>query len=133
MPISYTVDPLRQRVDAQVEGEVSAEDAMRAFEAILREPDLRSGFVILSDHRRLGRNFSTDDIHRLTEWMEQHESSLHPTRWAAVVSRPTSFGLMRMLGARAKLTAGVEVGVFIATEEAEAWLASPLPAPGTHP
>jgi hypothetical protein len=38
-----------------------------------------------------------------------------------------------MLGARAKLIAGIDVGVFLDLGEAEAWLSAPKPAPGTHP
>lgn len=133
MPISYIIDPLRQRVDVVLDGEVSIRDAIAAFDTLVRAPELRPGFDVLSDHRRLGRPFSTEEVHRLTDWMEEHASILHPTRWAAVVSRPTSFGLMRMLAARAKLTAGIDVGVFLDLHSADAWLSAPHPAPGTLP
>jgi len=133
MPITYTIDPLRQRVDAMLEGEVSVEDAIAVFTEVLAAPRLRRGFIILSNHRRLARPFSTEEIHRITDWMEEQGPALRPIRWAAVVSRPTSFGLMRMLGARAKLIAGIDVGVFLDLGEAEAWLSAPKPAPGTHP
>jgi hypothetical protein len=133
MPIHYTIDPLRQRVDVVLDGTVSIQEAIDAFETLVHSPELRPGFVILSDHRRLDRPFSPEEVHRLTDWMESHASTLHPTRWAAVVSRPTSFGLMRMLSARAKLTAGIEVDVFLDLHTADAWLSAPHPAPGTHP
>jgi hypothetical protein len=133
MPINYTIDPLRQRVDAVLVGAVSIQEAIDVFGTLVRAPELRPGFVILSDHRRLDRPFSPEEVHRLTEWMESHASVLHPTRWAAVVARPTSFGLMRMLSARAKLTAGIDVDVFLDLHAAEAWLSAPHPAPGIHP
>jgi hypothetical protein len=133
MPITYTIDPLRQRVDAVAAGKVSIQEAIGMFDALVHAPDLRPGFVILSDHRRLDRPFSPEEVHRLTDWMEEHASALYPTRWAAVVSRPTSFGLMRMLSARAKLTAGIDVEVFLDFHAADEWLAAPHPAPGTFP
>lgn len=133
MPITYTIDPLRQRVDAVLDGEVSIQEAIDVFGALVHAPELRPGFVILSDHRRLDRPFSPEEVHRLTDWMESHASVLHPTRWAAVVARPTSFGLMRMLSARAKLTAGIDVEVFLDLHAADTWLSTPHPAPGTHP
>jgi hypothetical protein len=133
MPISYIIDPLRRRVDVVLDGEVTIEDAIGVFDTIVRAPDFQPGFAILSDHRRLGRPFSTEEVHRLTDWMEEHASVLRPTRWAAVVSRPTSFGLMRMLAARAKLTAGIDVGVFLDLHSADAWLSAPYPAPGSSP
>jgi hypothetical protein len=133
MPIHYTIDPLRQRVDVVLDGEVTIQDAIEVFDVLVRAPDLQPGFVILSDHRRLGRPFSTEEVHRLTDWMEDHATVLHPTRWAAVVSRPTSFGLMRMLAARAKLTAGIDVGVFLDLHAADVWLSAPHPTPGSSP
>ena len=44
-----------------------------------------------------------------------------------IVSRPTAYGLMRVLGARAKLAVGLEVGVFTSLAAGEEWLATPEP------
>ncbi len=132
MPIRLKIDASRQRVDAVVEGDVTAADAIAAFEALVRAPGLEGGFRLLSDHRKLTRGFSQTEVNRLTEWMEGHIPALGPTRWAAVVSRPTAYGLMRVLGARAKLAVGLEVGVFTSLAAGEEWLATPQPGPGTR-
>jgi len=129
MPIRCIVDLPRQRVNALVEGDVTVEDAIQAFDRVLRSPGLHPGFVILSDHRAVGRSFSIEDIHRVIEWMEDHVIELRPTRWAAVVFRPSTFGVMRMLGARAKLVVGIEVGVFTNLDAGEEWLTLPHPEP----
>jgi hypothetical protein len=38
-----------------------------------------------------------------------------------------------MLAARAKLTAGIDVGVFLDLHAADTWLSAPHPTPGSSP
>lgn len=125
MPINVSVDARRQLVEVTVIGDVDAGQAIDAVEAVVAAAELRPGFRILSDHRRIGATLSPEQVHRFAAVLEQHRALLAGVRWAAVVARATSYGVMRALAARTELVADMQTRVFTGMEEARAWLEVP--------
>lgn len=123
MPIDYEIDPQRKRVHVSVHGSVSVGEVQELVRAIARDSRLRGGFGILSDHRRLDRTLSTEALHQVAEVLEEQLDAFRTARWAAVVARPSSYGNMRMLAARASmLGAEMQIRVFTDLDHAVGWL-----------
>ena len=114
---------------ASVSGSVS--DVQELIRAIAADPRLHGSFTILSDHRRLERTLSTRALHQVASVLEEHLVAFRNARWAAVVSRPSSYGNMRMLAARASMLGmEMQIHVFTDPDAAVAWLdAGEIPAP----
>ena len=84
------------------------------------------GFGILSDHTEVGEPITTPQVMQLIEHFKTLSDVIAGARWAAVTSKPASYGMLRMISTLAE-SVPMEVEVFPTFEKAEAWLLAPKP------
>jgi hypothetical protein len=125
MPITYVIDPERGRLDMAVEGEFTSEEMCSVMRAIIASSSLPDGFTALSDHTGVRRAISASQLIALVAIMEQSPERFASARWAIVSTRPASYGMMRVLAARAHLALGMRVGIFFDARRAAEWLDEP--------
>jgi hypothetical protein len=130
MPITYSVDVERARVHAVVEGEFTLENIVAVLQDVVTHGSLRDGFTVLSDPTRVQRPLSSTQLLGLVGLLERYEERFRTVRWAIVSTRPASYGMMRVLAARAELALGMEVRIFFDARSASKWLDF---APGRPP
>ena len=123
MPITFTIDAAAQRVFARVEGTFDITDIRRVLLNVAGSEELRDGFTVLSDHTTVERAISPDQLFGLVRTLETRAERFRGVRWAVVVNRPSSYGMMRMMAAQADMAVGMQVGVFMDQDAAAAWLA----------
>ena len=124
MPIDYTIDPGRGRLYLTIAGEFTTEEIVSVTRAFIESPELPEGFSALSDHTRVTRPLSSSQLLALVSLMEQHAQRFAGVRWAIVSTRPSSYGMMRVLAARAQLALGMRVRIFFDMQRATHWLDS---------
>jgi hypothetical protein len=121
MAISLSVDHDRRRVLFRVAGVLDTEEMLGALrEAFAAVPD-HTAYDVLSDHTALSTAATPEQIGAILGELDSPANPFRGGRTAIVVSRPASFGMMRMLGTRAA-PLGMNVQVFWARDEAERWL-----------
>jgi hypothetical protein len=130
MPIRHWVEADRRRLRAVVSGDITMEEIVGAITASVEDPDFELGFDILSDHTEVGEPISTEQVKQTTAHLQQLSQQLAGARWAIVTSKPSSYGMMRMLSVFAERVP-MSVEVFRSLEAAEAWLASSSEASGS--
>ena len=119
MPISYRIDRPVRLIRSTVEGDFTAAEMLACVSEAVHEAGER-GYQIVSDHRLIGEPATRDQVELLVEHLTDLRRFVRDARWAVVVSKPASFGMMRMfavLAERVPLT----VRVFTDAEEAEQW------------
>lgn len=82
-----------------------------------------SGYHVLSDHREIGEPATRDQVETLVEHIADLRQYFACARWAVIVSKPASFGMMRMLSVMAERVP-MEVRVFADADRAEWWARS---------
>jgi hypothetical protein len=119
MPISYRLDRPARLIRSTVEGDFTAAEMLSCVGTAVHEAG-EPGFNIVSDHRLIGEPATRDQVELLVEHLTDLRRYVRDCRWAVIVSKPASFGMMRMfavLAERVPLT----VRVFTDAAEAEAW------------
>lgn len=122
MPITWEIDYERARVFALVAGAVDLADMRATLVACMTDPRLAAEFSVLSDHRRIERPMTPQQLDGLLFEMERVPERARGIRWAIVTGQSASYAMMRLLSATAELRVGMRVGVFLDMEEAERWL-----------
>jgi hypothetical protein len=122
MPISYSVDVARGRLHMTIEGEFTSAEISSTIREIVRHPDLPDDFTALSDHTRVTRPINQAQLVGLVSIMEEFPGRFAKVRWAIVSTRPASYGMMRVLAARADLALGMQVRIFFDVQRATKWL-----------
>jgi len=122
MAITYSIDAALGRLHMIVGAEFTTEEVISAMRGIIDNPALPDGFTAISDHTRVQRPVSSSQVVELVALMEQHGHRFAGVRWAIVSTRPASYGMMRVLAARAQLALGMSVAVFFDVPRAEEWL-----------
>ena len=125
MPIRYSVDADRGRLHVVVDGEFTTEEMISTVRAFIAEPALPHGFTALSDHTRVQRPLTSSQLLALVAVMEEHRERFAGVRWAMVSTRPASYGMMRVLAARAQLFLDMRVRIFFDSRRAAEWLDRP--------
>ena len=123
MPIHSKIDAERRLIVATVFDEISDTDIIEALNASISDPDFERGFNVLSDHTRIARVITTEQVNLMVDHMESLSDHLAGARWAIVTNSPASYGMMRMLSVFAKRVP-LELQVFRDADEANKWLAS---------
>ena len=119
MPISYRIDRPARLIRSTVEGTFTAAEMLSCVSTAVNEAH-EPGFNIISDHRLIGEPATRDQVELLVDHLTDLRRYVRESRWAVIVAKPASFGMMRMfsvLAERVPLT----VRVFMDAEEAEAW------------
>jgi hypothetical protein len=104
---------------------VDSDAVLQVIETVRAHPDLDPGFHLLTDHRAVTTPISAEDARRIAAELRgrtQRLESMGGWCWAAVATKPASYGMVRMLSALVEDTP-IELEVFTEMEEAEAWLA----------
>ncbi len=123
MPVDFKIDTGPRLIVATVFGEISDTDIVEALNASVSDPDFEPGFNVLSDHTRITRPITTEQVKLMVDHMESLSNHLAGARWAIVTKSPASYGMMRMLSVFAKRVP-LELQVFRDADEANKWLAS---------
>lgn len=124
MPITHEIDYTRARVHVEVVGAFELKDIRATMAACMADPRLPEAFTVLSDHRRIGRPMTPQQLDGLLAQLDQAPERFRGVRWAIVSGQSGSYAMMRLLSASAELRVGMRVRVFLDLEEAERWLDS---------
>lgn len=79
------------------------------------------GYNILSDNRDIGTPATRAQMEQLATLLTGMREKFAGARWAVVVSKPASFGMMRMLAVFLEAIP-ITLEIFRDTEAAERWL-----------
>ena len=120
--ITFSIDPARGRVQMTIGTEFTTEDVISAMRAVIHSPALPDGFTAVSDHTGVQRPLNQSQLFELVSLMEQHAHRFAGGRWAIISTRPASYGMMRLLAARAQLALRMRVRIFFDVQRAAQWL-----------
>ena len=120
MPITYQLDHDARLIRATVRGDFTANEMLACVSGAATEAG-EPGWNILSDHREIGEPATRGQVEILVEQLASLRRFFAEARWAVIVSKPASFGMMRMLSAMAERVP-MEVRVFKDAEHAEWWV-----------
>lgn len=132
MPITHRIESDSSIVYVDVTGSPSTAEMCEAIDRVVADPDFQAGFGLLSDHRRLDVPATTDQVHAILGRLTEHKSAFGTIRWAIVVDRTASFGMMRMLSVLAE-EVPARVEVFRSVDEAKSWLLKKAGAEDAEP
>jgi hypothetical protein len=131
VPITYHVDRETRLVRGVVRGDFTVDEMLTCVSAAAIDAG-EPGYHVVSDHREIGEPATREQVESLVE----HIAALHRyyagARWAVIVSRPASFGMMRMLESMAERVP-MEVRVFKDADDAEWWARSGTERSGIRP
>ena len=119
MPISYRLDRPARLIRSTVEGDFSAAEMLSCVSEAVHEAG-EPGFNIVSDHRLIGEPATRDQVELLVDHLTTLQRFVRGSRWAVIVAKPASFGMMRMFAVLAERVP-LQVRVFMDAAEAEAW------------
>ena len=122
MAITFSIDAERGRLHLSVGGDFTTEEMLSAMRAVIESPLLPDAFTAISDHTRVERPVTSSQLVELVTLMEAHAERFARARWAIVSTRPASYGMMRVLAARAQLVLGMRVRIFFDVQRATQWL-----------
>lgn len=130
MPISYQLDRDARLVRATVQGDFTAHDILACVSGAAADAE-EPGWNVLSDHREIGEPATRGQVELLVEQLAALRRFFGGARWGVIVSKPASFGMMRMLGAMAERVP-MDIHVFRDAEHAEWWVRTGV-EPGYRP
>jgi hypothetical protein len=122
MPINFTLDSEKKRVNFTVEGTFTLDDIIANLKSVVAMPEFGPGFRVLSDHRGIERPATVRDVEDMLAWMREKRERFQDVRWAIVTHRPSSYAVMGLLSTLADLRVRMTVRVFTRLADAEAWL-----------
>ena len=122
VPISYTLDRETRLIRAVVQGDFSVQDMFACVSGAARDA-AEPGFNVISDHREIGEPATREQVEELVLHLAGMRDYFAGARWAVMVSKPASFGMMRMLGVMAERVP-MDVRVFFDAARAELWARS---------
>ena len=104
---------------AAVQGDFTADDMLRTVSDAAREAG-EPGWNVLSDHREIGEPATREQLEQLVGHLTVLRRYFQGARWAVIVARPASYGMMRMLQVLAERVP-VTVRIFVDAARAERW------------
>ena len=123
MPIRTWVDHDLRLIRAEVWGEYTAEDILRATDEVLAYPKYSSRYAILSDHRRVAKVATPAQLDRLMVHLSANKGEFAGRRWAIVTGSHAAYGMARMMAGRAERI-DFHVGAFADLDAALRWAAT---------
>ncbi len=121
MPITHRIDRTSGIVYVDVRGSPTTAEMRGAINRVVTDPEGVPGYGILSDHRGIDTPATTNQVQALLTHLTGLKSSFGSIRWAIVVKKPASFGMMRMLAVLAEQVPA-QIEVFRDVEAAKKWL-----------
>jgi hypothetical protein len=122
MPVDVHVDKKNGCVHGRVTGIVTAEEMIASFAAVLDHPEFDVTLPILIDMTGVTQSLSAHDVRRLADYLlARGPAALQGAREAVVVSRPASYGMVRMFQSHLEAS-GLQLRVFYDVDEARNWL-----------
>ncbi|MBI2797008.1 MAG: STAS/SEC14 domain-containing protein [Gemmatimonadetes bacterium] len=129
MPATLSIDHASRMVTIEIAGTLEIGEMLAAIDGVVRAIEGRGRYAVLTDHRALDTPITPVQVSQVLAHLSAAGGSLVGARWAAVVSQPASYGMMRLLAARAE-DLPMEVKAFWDRNEALAWLRGGPDAPG---
>lgn len=126
MPITHHIDNREGIIFTKVAGNFTLKDIINAIDAAVSDPDFRPGLDVLSDHRAIGEPATTQQMESMAAYLEGLPA-LASAKWAMVVSKTASYGMMRMLSVLVQ-NVPIEMQVFWDMEEALKWIRAKGPS-----
>ena len=125
MPIDVLVDKEKGLVHGKVTGDVTPEEWIASFAAVLDHPDFDLKMPILIDLTAVTHRLSALDVRHLADFLlARGPSALWGAREAVVVSKPASYGMVRVFQSYVE-GSGLQLAVFYDLNEAKDWLGRP--------
>ncbi len=124
MPIKYWIERERRRVRSVVTGDFTTEKIFQVLQEATTHEDFEVGFDVLSDHTQIGEPLTTPQAQQMTAYVENMKEVMGRSRWAVVTTKPSSYGMMRMLSAMLE-PVPIIIRIFDTLEEADDWLSQP--------
>ncbi|MFC1829337.1 hypothetical protein ACFL0O_06985 [Thermodesulfobacteriota bacterium] len=125
MEITTNIDKTAGLRTHKVTGVVSKNDLLLKLEEIYSIPDFEPDMNVLWDLRNADlASFSSDDIHRVRDFVVHKWGTDGTNRAALVVSRDIDFGLSRMYQVSLESITASKLQVFRDMDKALAWLRS---------
>ena len=121
MAIKHWIERDKRRVRAVITGTISIEEIIDAINTSISDPDFEDGYDILSDHRKIERAITKDQIMMTTSHIKKLSQHLKGSRWAVVTEREASYGMMKMLSVYLEKIP-LSLQVFKSIGEADTWL-----------
>lgn len=122
MPISFTLNPEKRRVNFEVTGTFTLHDIIETIRSVLALPEFGPEFQVLSDHRGVERPATPQDVEDMLAFMRASRERFAGMRWAVVTHRPGSYVIMGLLSTLADLHVQMDVRVFTRVDDATRWL-----------
>ncbi len=118
MTVSCQIDPEARLVRIAIIGDFTVAEMVATVmeSAKAAEP----GYNIVSDHREIGTPATRNQMEHLAMLLANLRSTFAGARWAVIVSKAASFGMMRMLAVLLE-SADIRLEVFHDAETAERW------------
>jgi hypothetical protein len=126
MPIQFTLDEPQRLLRFELTGEWDTAEMLAVTHEAYAAAAQHHGFDILSDNRGNATVATPEQVRKLAELMVREGASFAGRRAAIVVDSAASYGMIRMLAARAA-PLGLEVCPFFSMEEAVSFLREPRP------
>jgi hypothetical protein len=123
MPITHHIDKRKGIIFAEVVGDFTLEDILNTIDSAVSDPAFRPGFKVLSDHRKIGEPATMAQMEGMAACLKGLSNAFGGTKWAMVVSKEASYGMMRMLSVLVE-DVPIVLRVFWDMEEALKWLGS---------
>ena len=121
MPTHIAVDHERRIASVEVTGHLEIAEMLGTVDEVARQIAGNPGYSVLSDHRALETPLTPEQATQLLAHLSVSGGALIGAKWAIVVSKPASYGMMRLLSARAE-ELPMSVQAFWDRDEATAWL-----------
>ena len=127
MPILHEIDEAAGTVTVTGEGDITHEEDLACFGAVLGNPAYRPGMGLLLDYRKRSSVATTDQVKEFVEAGAKLREALGDSRLAVVVSEEIAYGMSRMYSMLAE-SESVPTRSFRDIGEAMHWLGGVSPA-----
>jgi hypothetical protein len=127
MPIQFTLDEQERLLRFELTGEWDTAEMLAVTHEAYAAATRCHGFDILSDNRGNLSTATPEQVRKLAELMVREGGAFAGRRAAVVVDSAASYGMIRMLAARAA-PLGLEVRPFFSMDEAVGFLREARPA-----
>jgi len=120
-PLVYKINQAERHVHVKYGAQPTFDQWEFTMQEILHDPQYEAGFGFLLDRSHIWSPASTNHIHRLVDFIENHGAESGGARWALLVVDFGSLGMARMAEL---LSLSAEIRAFLNFDEAKAWLAA---------
>ncbi len=121
MTLTHRIDAESGIVYVDVVGSFTMKEIKALIDGVVKDPDFRRGYHILSDHRRIGDPATAGQVRGTVEHIAALIDALGESKWAIVASKEASYGMMRMMEMLAE-DLPIQISVFRDLEDARDWL-----------